>query len=51
MKSRVLFATAGVALLAILMPVATMNLPILAATSLAALIGLCALGTWYNNRY
>ncbi|WP_269583198.1 DUF2157 domain-containing protein [Roseibium sp. Sym1] len=50
-KARGLFAATGLALLAVLMPVANMNVLILAAVSLAALIGLCALGTWYNNRF
>ncbi len=50
-KSRALFGATGFALLAVVLPVATINVLILAAVSLAALIGLCALGTWYNNRY
>jgi len=50
-KARVLFAVTGLALAAVLMPVATTNVLVLAAVTLAALIGLCALGTWYNNRF
>jgi uncharacterized membrane protein len=33
------------------MPVLSANILVLAAFVLAALIGLCALGTWYNNRF
>ncbi len=50
-KSRTLFAATGFALLVILVPVVTSHVLVLAAASLAALIGLCALGTWYNNRF
>lgn len=50
-KARALFAAAGLALAAVLVPVVTANVLVIAAVSLAALIGLCALGTWYNNRF
>jgi len=50
-RARALFAATGLALIAVLMPVVTVNVLVLAAVSLAALIGLCALGTWYNNRF
>ena len=50
-KSGVLFAAIGLALVAVLTPVLTVNVLVLAAVTLAALIGLCALGTWYNNRF
>lgn len=50
-KSGVLFAAIGLALIAVLTPVVTVNVLVLAAVTLAALIGLCALGTWYNNRF
>lgn len=50
-KARVLFAATGLALVSVLMPVVTTNVLLLAAVSLAALTGLCALGTWYNNRF
>ncbi|MBN9669540.1 DUF2157 domain-containing protein [Roseibium aggregatum] len=49
-KARALFAAVGLALASIVIPVATGNILILASLSLAALVGLCALGTWYNNR-
>ena len=50
-KSGALFGATGLALVAVLMPVLTANVLVLAAFVLAALIGLCALGTWYNNRF
>jgi uncharacterized membrane protein len=50
-KSGALFAAVGLALVAVLTPVVTLNVLVLAAVTLAALIGLCALGTWYNNRF
>jgi uncharacterized membrane protein len=50
-KARALFAAAALALAAVLTPVATTNVPVLSAVTLAALTGLCALGTWYNNRF
>ncbi|PVB60613.1 DUF2157 domain-containing protein [Labrenzia sp. 011] len=50
-KSMALFAAAGLVLLALLAPLATENIPVRAAMCLAALTALCALGTWYNNRY
>lgn len=50
-KSLVLFAAIGLSLIAVLMPTLTNNVIVLSGTSLAALITLCALGTWYNNRY
>lgn len=50
-KARGLFAASGLALAAVVMPVFTVNVVVLAALSLGALIGLCALGTWYNNRF
>jgi len=50
-RARALFAVTGLALVAVLMPVVSANALVLAAVSLAALIGLCALGTWYNNRF
>jgi len=50
-KSAALFVATGLALLAILMPVLSANVVILSAVSASALIGLCALGTWYNNRF
>jgi len=50
-KARALFAATGLALVAVLLPVVTANILVLAAVSLTALIGLCALGTWYNNRF
>ena len=50
-KARALFAAAGLALAAVLMPIVTTNVLVLAAVTLAALTGLCALGTWYNNRF
>ncbi|MGX1500712.1 putative membrane protein [Labrenzia sp. MBR-25] len=50
-KSGALFGATGLALVAVLMPVLSANILVLAAFVLAALIGLCALGTWYNNRF
>ncbi|MHA7773776.1 DUF2157 domain-containing protein [Roseibium sp. M-1] len=50
-KSGALFAATGIAFVAILTPVVTVNILVLSAVCLAALIGLCALGTWYNNRF
>ncbi|WP_068413643.1 DUF2157 domain-containing protein [Labrenzia sp. OB1] len=50
-KSMALFAVAGLSLLTLLVPLATANVPIRAAMCLAALTALCALGTWYNNRF
>lgn len=50
-RSQALFAATGLALLAVILPVFTGNIVIHAAASLAALVGLCALGTWYNNRF
>ncbi len=50
-KTRALFAAVGFAILTLLTPVITPNILVLSAFSLAALIGLCALGTWYNNRF
>jgi uncharacterized membrane protein len=50
-KSGALFGATGLALVAVLMPLLTANILLLAAFVLAALIGLCALGTWYNNRF
>lgn len=50
-KSLTFFAAIGGAFLACLLPLAAPNIIILSAVSLAALIGLCALGTWFNNRF
>jgi len=50
-KARALFAAVGLALVSMVVPVATVNILVLASLSLAALVGLCALGTWYNNRF
>ncbi|QFT33249.1 hypothetical protein FIV00_22345 [Labrenzia sp. THAF82] len=50
-KALALFAAVGFALFAILVPLATLNVLLLSAFSLAALVGLCALGTWYSNRF
>lgn len=50
-KSRALFAATALALLSVLLPILTGNILAIAAASLAALIGLCALGTWFNNRF
>ncbi len=50
-KAAALFAATGLSLVAIVMPVATTGVPVLAAFSLLALVGLCVLGTWYNNRF
>ncbi|GAA0777349.1 DUF2157 domain-containing protein [Roseibium denhamense] len=45
------FAMTGLCMAAVLLPVLTTHPIPLAAAVLAALVGLCALGTWYNNRY
>ncbi|WP_305986281.1 DUF2157 domain-containing protein [Roseibium sp. MMSF_3544] len=50
-KAQALFAAIGLALLAVLTPVATLNSLVLAAASMSALVGLCALATWFNNRF
>ncbi|MEP3046502.1 MAG: DUF2157 domain-containing protein [Roseibium sp.] len=50
-KSLALFAAIGLALIAVLMPVLTNNVIVLSSACLAALTALCALGTWYNNRF
>ena len=50
-KAQALFAAIGLTLLAILSPIATGSILVVAALSLAALISLCALGTWFNNRF
>lgn len=50
-KSQALFVGIGLSLLAILVPVVTGNVVVAAALSLAALICLCVLGTWFNNRF
>ena len=50
-KSRALFGAVALALVAIVLPVATQNVLIVAAFILAALIALCALATWFNNRF
>ncbi|WP_299811810.1 DUF2157 domain-containing protein [uncultured Roseibium sp.] len=50
-KSMALFAAAGLVLLTLLAPLATASVPVRAAMCLAVLTALCALGTWYNNRF
>lgn len=50
-KSLVFFAATGLALVACLLPVLIPNVVLVSAVSLAALVGLCALGTWFNNRF
>nr|WP_319386501.1 DUF2157 domain-containing protein [uncultured Roseibium sp.] len=50
-KAQGLFGATGLALLAVMMPVFTSNTLVLAAASMTALVGLCALATWFNNRY
>ncbi|MCX2723538.1 hypothetical protein [Roseibium salinum] len=50
-KARAFFAATGLALFAVLLPVLSGNVLVQAAVSLAALVALCALGTWYNNRF
>ncbi|MET1414507.1 DUF2157 domain-containing protein [Roseibium sp. HPY-6] len=50
-KSQGFFASVGFALVAIILPIATLNAILLAAISMASLVGLCALATWYNNRF
>ncbi|MCV0426941.1 MAG: DUF2157 domain-containing protein, partial [Roseibium sp.] len=50
-KSQALFAAIGLVLLAILSPIVTVSVLVVAALSLAALISLCVLGTWFNNRF
>ncbi|TYC51364.1 DUF2157 domain-containing protein [Rhodobacterales bacterium] len=50
-KALVLFAATAFCLPVIVVPVATLDLVILAGLTLAALVGLCTLATWYNNRF
>jgi uncharacterized membrane protein len=50
-RTRALFGATGLALLGVLLPIITGNILVVAAVCLAALIGFCALGTWYNNRF
>lgn len=50
-KSQGFFASVGFGLAAIVVPIATLNVIVLAAMSMASLVGLCALATWYNNRF
>jgi uncharacterized membrane protein len=50
-RARALFAATALALAAVLAPVATANVVVQAGLALAALTGLCALGTWYRNRF
>ncbi|MES0879769.1 DUF2157 domain-containing protein [Roseibium sp. SCP14] len=50
-KSAALFAAIGFSLIVIVVPIFTMNILLLSAGTLTALIGLCALATWYNNRF
>ncbi|WP_422385174.1 DUF2157 domain-containing protein [Roseibium album] len=50
-KAQSLFGAIGLAVLAVLMPVFTANSLVLAAISMGSLVGLCALATWFNNRF
>jgi uncharacterized membrane protein len=50
-KSAALFAAIGFALIVIVVPVVTTSILIVSAGALMALIGLCTLATWYNNRF
>lgn len=50
-KAQAFFAAIGIGLLAVLMPLVTVNSLVLAAVTMAALVGLCALATWFNNRF
>ncbi|WP_420411417.1 DUF2157 domain-containing protein [Roseibium sp.] len=50
-KSLALFAAVGLGLIACLIPILLPNILVVSALCLAALIGFCALGTWYNNRF
>lgn len=50
-KAQALFGATGLALFAVMMPVVTSNTLFLAVASMTALVGFCALATWFNNRY
>ncbi|WP_306143363.1 DUF2157 domain-containing protein [Roseibium sp. MMSF_3412] len=50
-KAQALFGATGLAFVAVMMPVFTSSTLVLAAASMAALVGLCSLATWFNNRY
>lgn len=50
-KALALFAAIALALVACLVPILLPNVLLVSALCLAALIGLCALGTWFNNRF
>lgn len=50
-KALALFAAIGLGLSACLVTAAGLNNVILAAVSLAALTGFCAIATWFNNRF
>lgn len=50
-KALALFAAVGLALLTCLAPLVVQNVLLVSALALASLIGLCTLGTWFNNRF
>lgn len=50
-KAQALFAVTAFALATVIVPVATLNILVLSSLTVVSLIGLCVLGTWYNNRF